>query len=272
MKIFNLLPILVLFALHIHAQSIHAPVSSSAIGMGDASVTMDGYWASFKNTAGITTTEGLEVGTTYQNRFGMNGMDFMGVGLTSKMPFGHASLNVFSFGDDIYNEHKISLGYATELGIIKIGGRVNYLQYQVMDFGRRDTYSVDFGGIATITPQLVVGAQALNITQSNIDAESDQSVPTLLKLGLSYRLKEYFMLNAEIEKDIVKSAKLKIGAEYNFLEKFYLRTGVNSGRSFQSFYGLGFKYLGFQWDYALSNHAELGFSHSLSMHYKLKRK
>jgi hypothetical protein len=79
------------------------------------------------------------------------------------------------------------------------------------------------------------------------------------------------MLNAEIEKDIIKTAMIKLGAEYNFMEKFYLRTGLNSN-SFQSFYGLGFKYLSFQWDYALSNHAEMGFSHSISMHYKLRRK
>ncbi|WP_296620565.1 hypothetical protein [Marivirga sp.] len=272
MKNFNLiLPILLFIASQIHAQSIYAPVSSRVIGMGDASVTMEGYWASFQNTAGITTTESLEVGATYENRFGMPGMDFMATGVTGKLPFGHASLNVFRFGDDIYNEHKVSLGYATELGIIKLGGRVNYLQYQVKDFGSQSTYSVDFGGIAKITPQLVVGAQALNISQSSLLLEGDRRIPTLLKLGASYRPREYFMLNAEIEKDIVKPAMVKLGAEYNFLEKFYLRTGFNSG-SFQSFYGLGFKYLSFQWDYALSNHAEMGFSHSISMHYKLRRK
>jgi hypothetical protein len=232
---------------------------------------MEGYWASFQNTAGITTTESLEVGATYESRFGMSGMDLMGVGVTSALPFGHAALNVFRFGDEIYNEHKLSLGYATEFGIIKLGGRVNYLQYHVMDFGTTATYSIDFGGIAAITPQLIVGAQALNITQSSLKSTEEQRVPTLLKLGLSYRPRGYFMLNAEIEKDILKPTMLKLGAEYNFLKKFYLRTGVNSG-AFQSFYGLGFKYLSFQWDYALSNHAEMGFSHSISMHYKLRKK
>ena len=271
MKIFNLIPILLFFTSQIHAQSIYAPVSSRVIGMGDAVVTMEGYWSSFHNTAGITTTETVEVGATYENRFGMQGMDFMGVGLTSELPFGHASFNIFRFGDEIYNEHKVSLGYATELGIIKLGARANYLQYQVLDFGTRTTYSIDFGGIATITPQLVVGAQALNITQTNLSSEEEQRVPSILKLGVSYRPRDYFMLNAEIEKDILKDAMIKVGAEYNFLEKFYLRTGLNSG-SLQSFYGLGFNYLSFQWDYALSSHVELGFSHSISMHYKLRKK
>jgi len=272
MKLFNqLLPILLIFTLQVHAQSIYAPVSSRVIGMGDASVTMGGYWASFQNTAGITTTEHIEIGATYENKFGMPGMSFMATGFTSRLPFGHASLNIFRFGDDIYNEHKVSLGYATELGIIKIGSRINYLQYQVQDFGMKAAYSVDFGGIATISPKLVMGAQALNITQSTLNPDTEQRLPTLLKLGVSYRPKRYFMLNMEIEKDIVRPAMLKVGAEYHFLKKFYLRTGVNSG-AFQSFYGLGFNYLSFQWDYALSNHAELGFSHSISMHYKLKRR
>jgi len=207
MKKFNqILPILLVFtAFQIHAQSIYAPVSSRVIGMGDASVTMDGYWASFQNIAGVATTENFEVGATYENRFGMPGMDFMAAGLTAQLPFGHAALTVFRFGDDLYNEHKVSLGYATEIGIIKLGGRLNYLQFQVQDFGTQETYSIDFGGIATITPQLVIGAQALNITQSNLSADAEQSVPTLLKLGISYRPRDYFMLNAEIEKDIIKS-------------------------------------------------------------------
>ncbi|ADR21160.1 hypothetical protein MATR_12110 [Marivirga tractuosa] len=272
MKLFNqILPILLLFAFQINAQSIYSPVSSRVIGLGDAAVTMDGYWASFQNTAGITNTESFEVGATYENRFGMLGMDLMAAGLTAKLPFGYASLSVFRFGDEIYNEHKIALGYATKLGIIKLGGRLNYLQYQVQDFGTQETLSIDFGGIASITPQLLVGAQALNITQSSLNVEAEHGVPTLLKLGVSYRPRNYFMLNAEIEKDIVRPALLKLGAEYNFLEKFYLRTGVNSG-SFQSFYGLGFKCLSIQWDYALSNHAEMGFSHSISMQYRIKNR
>jgi hypothetical protein len=271
MKYFNLIPILVFLSYQTYAQSIYAPISARVTGIGDASVTLSGYWASFQNTAGITSTEALEVGVSYENRFMMPGMNFMAAGITGKIPFGAISVNVMRFGDDFYNEHKIAIGYATKIGIIKLGGRANYIQYVVQDFGNRSTYSVDFGGIASITPQLEVGAQALNITQSSLNSEAEQHVPTILKLGLSYRPKEYFMLNTEIEKDILKPAMIKVGAEYNFLQKFYLRTGINS-TSFQSFYGLGFKYLSLQWDYALSNHAELGFSHSLSMHYKLRKR
>lgn len=271
MKSIKLIIFLFLLQYGVYSQSIYAPVSSRVVGMGDASVTLGGFWSAFQNTAGISQSESLEAGVSYENRFGMQGFDLMAAGVSSPVPFGNAALTVFRFGDELYNEHRVSLGYATEIGIIKIGGRFNYLQYNIMDFGTKGTYSIDFGGIASITPQLVVGAQALNITQSVLSKSEDQRVPTLLKLGVSYRPKNYFMLNFEVEKDIVKPTMVKLGAEYNFLEKFFLRTGVNS-YSFQSFYGLGFKHLAFQWDYALSNHAELGFSHSLSMHYKLRKK
>lgn len=253
------------------AQSIYAPVGGRMIGMGDASSTLSGFWSGFHNTAGITKSESLSTGMAYENRYGMEGFNFLAAGVTSPIPFGHAFLGAFRFGDALYNEHKISLGYATEIGIIQLGGRVNYLQFQIQDFGRKSTYSIDFGGIATLTPQLVVGAQALNISQSTLSEEDEQPVPSLLKLGLSYRPKEYFMLNFEAEKDIQKETVLKAGAEYIFLEKFYLRSGIQSGR-FQTFYGLGFKYLSLQWDYALSNHPELGFSHAISMQYVLRKK
>ncbi|MBK6264648.1 hypothetical protein JKA74_06335 [Marivirga sp. S37H4] len=253
------------------SQSIYAPIGGRAIGMGDASVTISDLWAGFQNTAGISQSDKFEVGANYENRYGMDGFNFMALGISSPIPSGNAFIGVFRFGDEFYNEHKVSLGYATEIGIIQLGGRANYLQYQIMGFGTKGTYSIDFGGIANLTPQLVIGAQALNITQSVLSNEDSQAVPTLLKFGASYRPKAYFMLNTEIEKDIQKKSLMKIGAEYNFLEKFYLRSGVQSG-SFQTFYGLGFKYLSLQWDYALSNHPELGFSHAISMQYALRKK
>ena len=270
-KVVSLSIILFGMALGSQAQSIYAPVGGRVVAMGDAAVTLGGFWSGFQNTAGITNTDQIEIGTNYENRFGLAGFNFMSAGVTSPLPFGHLFAGVFRFGDELYNEHKVSIGYASKIGIIKLGGRVNYLQYQILDFGTRATYSIDFGGIAEISPSLIIGAQALNITQSNLEKEQEQLIPTLLKIGASYRPKTYFMLNVEIEKDIQQAAILKIGAEYNFLEKFYLRTGINGG-AHQTFYGLGFKYLHFHWDYAMSNHPELGFSHSLSMHYKLRKK
>lgn len=253
------------------SQSIYAPIGSRAIGLGDASVTLSGFWSGFHNTAGISESKQVEAGASYENRFGMEGFNFMAAGVSSPIYSGNIFLGAFRFGDDLYNEHKVSLGYGTQIGIIQLGGRVNYLQYQILDFGTKSTYSIDFGGIATLTPQLVVGAQALNISQSSISDENEQMVPTLLKVGLSYRPKDYFMLNTEIEKDLQTKSIIKIGAEYNFLEKFYLRTGIQSA-GFQTFYGLGFKYLSLHWDYALSNHPHLGMSHSLSMQYALPKK
>jgi hypothetical protein len=239
--------------------------------MGDASVTLSGYWSAFQNTAGIARSEQMEVGASYENKFGMAGFNYMAAGVTTPLYSGNIFIGAFRFGDELYNEHKVSLGYATEIGIIQLGGRVNYLQYQILDFGTKNTYSIDFGGIAALTPQLILGAQALNISQSTISEEDDQMVPTLLKLGISYRPTDYFMLNVEIEKDLQRKSLIKVGAEYNFLEKFYLRSGIQSA-GFQTFYGVGFKYLSLQWDYALNNHPQLGMSHSFSMQYAIPKR
>lgn len=262
---------LVVLVSTVFSQSIYTPIGGRAIGMGDASVTLSGFWSGFQNTAGITSSDQLAFGVAYENRYGMDGFNFMAAGISAPTPFGHVFASAFRFGDDIYNEHKASLGYATEIGIIQLGGRVNYLQYHILDFGTQSSWSLDFGGIASLTPQLVIGAQALNITQSSLSKGNEQAIPTLLKLGASYRPVIYFMLNAEIEKDIQMASLVKVGAEYNLLEKFYLRSGIQSG-SFQTFYGLGFKYLSIHWDYALSNHPELGFSHAMSLQYSLRKK
>ncbi|WMN06331.1 hypothetical protein QYS48_32225 [Marivirga arenosa] len=271
MKFLTISLTLLLIVVQLQAQSIYSPVSAKVIGLADATVAMEGYWSSYRNIAGITSTSGIEVGASYENKYSLPSMNIMAVGITSKLPFGYTAINVMRFGGDIYNEHKATLGYATEIGIIKIGLNVNYLQVSVLDFGVRNAFSFDFGGIASLTPKLKIGAQALNISQSKLGSVSAQRIPTLLKMGVSYTPQEYILFNVELEKDILFPTQLKIGAEYNFLKKFYLRAGMRSA-SYQTFYGLGIEFIDINWDYALSNHAELGISHSISIHYSLKRR
>jgi hypothetical protein len=263
--------LLLLFSFCVSGQSIYLPVGARATSLGDASITLQDAWSGFNNTAGIAGLSNYQIAASAENRYGMEGINLVTLGVQAPIPTGNAFAGVYRFGDEFYNEQKASVGYATEIGIIKLGFRANYLQYVITDFGRRSTYSIDFGGIATILPQLVIGAQALNITQSSLDAANDQYVPTLLKLGLSYRPGNYFMLNAEIEKNLERKAVLKVGAEYTLADRFFLRAGIQD-KSFSSFYGVGLRMFQFQLDYALSNHPELGISNSIALHYAFNKK
>jgi len=252
------------------SQSIFEPIGARNIALANTSSTISDVWAAFHNPAGITESKVLTSAVFFQNKYSLEGYNSMAVSIASPIPSGNAAIAVHRFGDGLYNEHRISAAYGSEIGIIQIGGRASYLQYFVQDFGTVTTYALDFGVMANLTKTITIGANAYNISQSVISEQDNEEVPTLLMLGLQYKPLEYFFINAEIEKNLIMPAFVKLGLEYSITEHLFLRTGVQSD-TFESFYGFGMQFFGFQCDYALSLHQELGISNAISLQYKIQK-
>jgi hypothetical protein len=79
---------------------------------------------------------------------------------------GVTSVGAFRFGDDLYNEQMVSLGFGNKFGIASLGVKANYIQYQADGFGTYGAVSIDFGGLAELTDQLSIGAYITNLNQA----------------------------------------------------------------------------------------------------------
>ncbi|GAB3339705.1 hypothetical protein GCM10027429_26450 [Marivirga atlantica] len=252
------------------AQSIFEPLGARNIALANTATTISDIWSGFHNPAGISKVDVLTSSVFFQNKYNLEGFNSMAAIIASPIPSGSLAIGVNRFGDGLYNEHRVSAAYGSQIGIIQIGGRASYLQYFVQGFGTATTYSLDFGVIASLTKTLTIGANAYNISQSVISEQDEEEVPTLLMLGIQYKPVEYFFINTEIEKNLNMPAFVKLGLEYTITERFFLRTGIQSD-TFESFYGFGMKFFGFRCDYALSLHQELGISNAISLQYKIQK-
>ena len=271
MKSIFLISLIVIFISNVRAQSIFEPLGARNISLANTSTTIADIWSALHNPAGIAAIDHLTTAVHFQNKYGLVGFNSMAVVAGSPVPSGAVAIGVHRFGDKLYNEHRISAAYASEIGIIKIGGRASYLQYSVQDFSTRASYSVDFGVMTSLTKTLTIGANAYNITQASISDSELGNVPTILMLGLQFKPLPIFFLNAEVEKNISLPAFAKLGMEYNLADNFFLRTGVRSD-TFESYYGIALKFFSMQIDYALSLHQELGVSNAISLQYVFDKK
>jgi hypothetical protein len=238
------------------------PCGARAAGMGNAVVTISDEWAPFHNIAGIATQKRLVAGLWYKNDYAVRAFQETSVHVVGTLLKGGFAASFYKFGNELYNVNRISAGYAHKISLVRLGIQVHYVQAAMENLGVRKNVVLDFGGITELVPtKLFFGANIFNLNQATLNGEL---LPVLMKAGLSYRPGKKVMLNAEVEKDVLYKPTVKAGLEYAVLEKFSVRTGINT-RPFINFFGLGFQNKIFQLDYALTKHSQLGYSHRISI-------
>lgn len=239
--------------------------------MGEASVTIHDTYGMFNNISGIAREKDFSGSLSFENRFGISSFNTMAAGIILPKKWGNTTLNIFKFGDELYSEQKIGLGYAHNISMVSLGAQINYIQYFVEGYGSKGAIVFEVGGIAEIIPELVFGAHIFNVTQSQLRASDDEHLATTLKAGLSYRPTKKLMINIESEKEVTSKMRFKIGIEYEIINHLYLRSGFSPG-SGHGYHGIGFQAGHFIIDYAMSNSFQLGFSHQASLSYKIASK
>ncbi len=253
-----------------YAQNGQSQIGARAAGMGYAYATESDAWSLFNNPAGLGDLNELSVIFGLENKYGIEGFNTMGAGVISNVKVGTVGASAFKFGDDLYNEQIVSLAYSNKFGIACLGFKANYLQYNIEGFGSNGVIMLDFGGIATITDELLFGAYVRNINQAQVAELAEERAPTLLNAGLSYRPLDKLHLNFEAEKDLDYDATLRVGMEYLILSKLAARIGVNT-EPFTNYAGLGFKTRRLQVDYAVTKDRNLGYSHQAAVLFKIQQ-
>jgi hypothetical protein len=241
-------------------------LGARSAAIGTTSTTLTDYYSLFNNPAGLSGTEAPGVFASYENRYRIEELQVMGAGATVPLGSFKAGMGFYRFGGKLYTEQLISLKGAHKIGFMSLGLGVNYVQYNITSIGTRSVLVADLGGIAAINKQWHVGAHIYNVTQSKLVQGTGERVPTVMKLGVSYRPINAFMVNIETSKDINYKPIVRAGMEYFIIPQLALRTGFST-KPFISCFGLGFKPGSFQIDYSYRNDAGLGELHQMSVLY-----
>ncbi len=252
----------------VRAQSVSTIMGARAASMGNASAALNDEAALFNNVGAMAEIRNTSSFFSCEARPALPGANRMAAGIYLPTKFGTGGFGVFRFGDDLYNEQVLSAGFSNKFGIASLGAKVNYIQYHAESFGTKNAVSINFGGLARITPQISIGAYIVNINQSKIS--EDERLPTKLTAGLGFKPDSHFFIATEVEKDLDYDATWRLGAEYVIHKKVFVRTGFNLNPSV-GYAGLGIKNKRLSFDYALSFSHALGLAHQGSAAYRLGR-
>ena len=259
-----------LLSVPLRASNDPQPVGARAAGMAGVTVTLGDVWAISNNVAGITALAKPTLGLYAENRFNLKALST--ATLQAVYPWankGWVGLELARFGDKLYNEQKIGLGYAHKIGPVSLGLKATLMQLHLEELGSKRTVAISFGGQSEIIPSLIFGAYIHNLTQARLADFQDERFPTVMTAGLAYKPGEKFFLTLETEKDLERPADFKGGVEYKIIEQLTLRTGFSSARQ-SATAGVGFTSRQLQIDYALGGHSVLGMSNYLSVSYRIE--
>jgi hypothetical protein len=239
-------------------------------GLAYASATLHDEWSLLNNVGGLSKITQPSASFAYDVRAGLTGANRTAAVIGVPVKTGSAALGLFRFGDDLYNEQVISLGYSNQIGLASLGLKANYVQYHAEGFGTRRAVSLNFGGLAQLTQQITVGAYIVNLNQPKLSTLDNERLPTKLVAGLAVQPIATLLLVTEIEKDLDYDPTVKGGIEYAVYKKVNFRTGFNLHPN-AVFFGLGFLIRKLKIDYALQYNNTLSAAHQASAVYRLER-
>lgn len=271
---YNVLPLVVMilsWQYSLFAQSSSTLMGARAASMGYSSSTLADEWSIFNNVAGLAKVTSIVAAFSYDVQPSFKPFNKAAATFSCPINIGVAGLGLFRFGDNLYNEQLVTLGYSSTFGLASLGVRLNCIQYNIQGFGSKFVITASFGGIAELTKRLFLGAHVININQPKLSELDEERIPTVLIAGVLVKISDDTSVTAEIEKDLDYKPAVKAGMEYRILKKFFVRTGVRINPN-TGFFGFGFKPTRYSIDYTYQYNQDIGSRHQASVSYTLSNK
>ncbi len=252
------------------AQSTSTLIGARSGGVGYASACLDDEWSLFNNVGGLAKVDRVSTAFAYDAQPSFKPFNRMAAIVAVPVKFGVGGLGFFRFGDQLYREQIICLGFSNTFGLASLGVKVNYIQYNAQGFGTKGVFSISFGGIAKLTEKISIGAHIINLNQPDISSTEEEKLPTLLILGIGFQVTSQTLITTELEKDLRFPLRWKAGVEYQPFKKFIFRSGFHIEPN-AAFFGFGFRPSKFKLDYAYQHSFTVGSRHQATVGYFLNR-
>jgi hypothetical protein len=268
---FVLLPaFLISFTLSVYSQ-FNFPLGSRPAALANTYVMESDLWSVSHNQAGLGFYDHFAIGFHHENKFLVKEQSLHAVALAIPVKPGTFGLSYSYFGYEMYNESKIGLGFGKTLGEkFSAGVQLNYHRIFIQgDFGNRNSLSVEGGIQYRPVKSIAIGIHLFNPTKAKISPNDQDTIPTILRAGFSYKPYEKLWLGLETEKTLDKDLRVKAGVEYRLFESLFLRTGIVTN-PVQNTFGLGYEIAKVSADIAFTHHEILGFTPHFTIRFKFR--
>lgn len=215
---------------------------SKSNSMGGVSTVFKDIYSAYTNQAGLGYLQGLKTNISYENRFSINSLSSFNFAVAKNFnKIGTAAVVIKKFGFTEYHELQIGAAYAMKLNqTTSIALQINLFNLSIKGYGSKNTFSFETGIIHDFSNKLTMGFHISN--PFPIKFIENQDIPTIVKIGFSYKISDYLKIYSDFEKHLNYSLFLKTGLEYSPLLDFTLYIGFKNNFDRVAEYSMGVGY------------------------------
>lgn len=258
----------------IFAQPANSPVNARYAGMSGACSAVPDAWSGFQNQAGLAQIRDLSLGIHCENHFMIPENSIKALMVDIPVTKGTIGVSYSFFGYAKYFESRAGLSFGKTFGDhLSAGIQLNYLMTgQSSDYGNMHAVVPEGGLLVRPMDHLYIGFHLFNPARQHFPQSHDQSIPSVMQIGIGYRIIDQVLLCAESEKATLEKQVWKAGFEYEMIRDLNLRIGISSAEMSRFAIGLGYAFRYFTLDVALSHHQWLGFTPYVTLTHVKKEK
>jgi hypothetical protein len=225
----------------------------------------DDVFSIFSNPGGLAQIHTIEVGAYYSpSPFGLDELQTAYLGCTLPFAFGSAGIGFMHYGCELYNVNELHIAFGRNYGTsFYYGASLNCHQLKIENYGSDVAYQINAGFVSTLTPDISWGAAILNINQGKIGV-NNEVLPSVYTTGLAWNPINNCLLFLSLQKESENQPSINLGYSYAPLEYITIMSGYSTNPAIFSA-GLSVAYKFTEFDYALTHHGELGYSHQISL-------
>ncbi len=238
-----------------------ATIGARNAALGNAtSALYDNNWGLFSNPATIHAKE-LQVGFYGLRNYGIHELTDISSLVTVPVSFGTTSLGLFRFGDDLYSETNLNVGFKASWDFIHAGIAVQYRHISFgQDYGSGGALSLNLGLLNQISDKIWLGAKVRNLTRASFDFEdSNEALPQDISIGVGYQLEDEALFLFDVYKDVRFPVNYRMGIEISVIENVIGRVGATYDPVIYTF-GLGYEVENWLINLVVQQHQILGAS------------
>lgn len=246
-----------------NAQSLRYNISMPYTSLGAYSSWQTDPFGFTGNQAALAKVESAGVGVWAERRFMLSETSVYGLAAAIPTKMGNFGLQVNYSGFSNFNDNKIGLAYARNLGkFLDLGVQFNYYGYRIPQYGNASAINFEIGAIMHFSEKFHGGIHAYNPVGGKLGKVEDEKLASAYKIGLGYDATDNFFISTEIVKEEDKAVNVIGGVQYQFMKKFFARAGFISETG-SAFGGAGVGWKNLRLDVAANYHPQLGFSPGL---------
>jgi len=247
------------------AQSLRYSVSVPFTSLSAYSHAQNDALSFTGNQAALAQTNHAGVGVFGERRFMLKETSAYALGAAFPTRMGNFGLQLNYAGFKNFNEYKMGLAYARQLGKwVDVGIQFNYYGYRIPVYGNASVIYFEAGAMLHLTDKLNAGIHVYNPVGGKLGTSASpgikaEKLASVYKAGLGYDASDHFYIAAEIIKEEDKTVNVTAGVQYQFAKQFFVRAGFTS-ESTTLYAGAGVGWKNVRFNIVSGYHPQLGFS------------